>query len=156
MGDRVRLYDNVRLVLGDPEQHPDTGLRLADDVIVNVGCYLSGEGGLQVDAGVLVGAGVKILSAGHAFDGAELDAAIWRNPLTYARVHVQCGAWLAAGVMLLPGVTVGAGAVVGAGSVVTRSVPDFAVAAGNPARVIRYRDGFQPQKSRFWFRTVRR
>jgi len=41
--------------------------------------------------------------------------------------------------MILPGVRIGDGAVVGAGSVVTRDVPAMAIAAGNPARVIRMR-----------------
>ena len=41
--------------------------------------------------------------------------------------------------MILSGVTIGDGAVVGAGSVVARSVPAYAVVAGNPARVVKYR-----------------
>jgi len=47
--------------------------------------------------------------------------------------------WIGFGVTLLSGVTIGDGAAVGACSVVTRDVPPYAIAAGNPARVIRYR-----------------
>lgn len=47
--------------------------------------------------------------------------------------------WLAHGVTILSGVNVGDGAVLAAGAVVTRDVPPYAVVAGNPARVIRYR-----------------
>ena len=41
--------------------------------------------------------------------------------------------------MILPGVNVGNGAVIGAGSVVTKDVPDYAIVAGNPSKIIRYR-----------------
>ena len=50
---------------------------------------------------------------------------------------VKDKAWIGARAIILKGVTIGEGAVVGAGSVVTRDVPDWAVVAGNPARVIR-------------------
>lgn len=46
---------------------------------------------------------------------------------------------LSHGVVVVSGVTIGDGAVIGAGSVVTRNIPAFAIAAGNPARVIKYR-----------------
>lgn len=54
-----------------------------------------------------------------------------------APVRIGNKAWIGFGSILLPGVSVGEGAVVGAGSVVTRDVPPWTVAAGNPARVIR-------------------
>jgi len=47
--------------------------------------------------------------------------------------------WIADNVMILPGVNIGDGAVVGAGSVVTKSVPPYTIAAGNPAGVIKRR-----------------
>src|SRR5271169_5149050 len=52
-------------------------------------------------------------------------------------VRVKKGAWLGQNVVVCPGVTIGKGAVIGANSVVTRDVPDFAVAAGAPARVVK-------------------
>ena len=52
---------------------------------------------------------------------------------------IGCDAWLGVNVTVLRGRTIGHGACVGAGSVVTRDIPPYAVAAGNPARVIRMR-----------------
>ena len=55
------------------------------------------------------------------------------------RIVIGNDVWIGANACVLPGVTVGDGAVIGAGSVVTRDVPPYAVAAGCPAKVIKYR-----------------
>jgi phosphonate metabolism protein (transferase hexapeptide repeat family) len=55
------------------------------------------------------------------------------------RVTLGHDVWLGHGVIVLPGVTIGTGAAIGAGAVVTKDIPPFAVAVGNPARVIRFR-----------------
>lgn len=47
--------------------------------------------------------------------------------------------WVGAGSIILTGVTIGNGAIVAAGSVVTKDVPDFAIVAGNPAKVVKFR-----------------
>jgi phosphonate metabolism protein (transferase hexapeptide repeat family) len=60
----------------------------------------------------------------------------------WRRSHRVClgnDVWLGHGVIVLPGVTIGSGAAIGAGAVVTRDVPPFAVAVGNPARILRFR-----------------
>jgi virginiamycin A acetyltransferase len=54
-------------------------------------------------------------------------------------VAIGHAVWIGDSVIVLPGVNIGNGAVIGAGSVVTKSIPPFAVAAGNPAKVIRNR-----------------
>jgi len=55
------------------------------------------------------------------------------------RVRIGHDVWIGRSAIVLPGVEIGNGAVVGAGSVVTKSVPPYAIVAGNPARLIRYR-----------------
>lgn len=47
--------------------------------------------------------------------------------------------WIGNGAKVLQGVTIGDGAVVGAGAIVTKDVPPYAIVAGNPAKIIRYR-----------------
>jgi acetyltransferase-like isoleucine patch superfamily enzyme len=55
----------------------------------------------------------------------------------FKRVHIGRGAYLGVNAIILPGVTIGEGSIIGAGSVVTKDVPPYSVAVGNPARVIR-------------------
>jgi len=56
-------------------------------------------------------------------------------------VHLCTGCWIGIGAVILPGVRVGRNAVVAANAVVTKDVPDYAVVAGIPARVIKRLDG---------------
>jgi maltose O-acetyltransferase len=53
--------------------------------------------------------------------------------------------WIASRVIILPGVTVHKGAILGAGAVVTKDVPEYAVVGGNPAKIIKFRNGDQIQ-----------
>jgi acetyltransferase-like isoleucine patch superfamily enzyme len=55
------------------------------------------------------------------------------------RVSIGHDVWIGHSAIVLPGVEIGNGAVVGAGAVVTKSVPPYAIVAGNPAKLIRYR-----------------
>lgn len=142
LGDEVSLFDHNRLLLGDVTINLDARIQIGARSIINVGGYISGEGGLQIGEEVLIGPHVRIFSAGHAIHGGDIS--IYRNPLTYATVNIGDGAWIGGGSTILPGVQIGKGAVVGAGSVVTRDVPAFAIVAGNPAKIIRYRSGNEP------------
>lgn len=139
LADGVSLYAQTRLVLGDVTADPCVGIRIGARTIVNVGGYLSGEGGLDIGEDVLIGPHAKLLSAGHAID--EGDVVIARNRITRGRIVVEDGAWIGAGAIVLEGVTIGRGAVVAAGALVRQDVPAGMVAAGMPARLIRSRRG---------------
>lgn len=61
----------------------------------------------------------------------------WSN-VQRKKVVIKDKAWIGFNSIILKGVTIGEGAIIAAGSVVTKDVPDFAVVAGNPARIIKY------------------
>ena len=65
--------------------------------------------------------------------GVEKDGRI------YKRVVIKNDVWIGANSVIMPGVIIGNGAIIGAGAVVTKDVPDYAIVAGVPAKVIRYR-----------------
>ncbi len=90
------------------------------------------------------GPGAKVLGSSHT--GFPIDQPIIETDLEICPVHVGAWADIGTGSILLPGITVGKGSIVGAGAVVTRDVPSFAIVAGVPARFVRWRDGYQPEK----------
>jgi acetyltransferase-like isoleucine patch superfamily enzyme len=88
---------------------------------------------------VLLGSNVSVMngSAQHGTD--RLDVPIREQPGAWPRVTIGRDSWVGDRAVVMA--DVGAHCVVGAGSVVTRPVPDFAVAVGSPARVVRFRNG---------------
>lgn len=112
-------------------------LEVGDGTWIGQRCFLHAAGGIRIGRNVGIGPEVKILTSVHEESGRALP--ILHAPLRFAPVVVEDDADLGVGAILLPGVTVGRGAQIGAGAVVTRDVPAYAVAAGNPARVLRER-----------------
>lgn len=82
---------------------------------------------------------MKILGGGHIFD--RKDVSIGKQGcLPKSRLEIGDDVWLGNNCTILGKVKrIGTGAVVGACAVVTKDVPDYAVVAGNPARIIKYR-----------------
>ncbi len=112
-------------------------------------CHFGGQlGGVEIGAGTFLGrvrieaeAAVRIGRCVCINDGAWIltashDVTDPRWGVVRAPVIVDDSAWIGMRAIILPGVTVGYGAVVGAGAVVSKDVPPFCVAVGNPARIV--------------------
>src|SRR6202166_4148556 len=84
------------------------------------------------------GPGAKVLGSTHTAE--PLDVPIITTGLVIQAVRVGVGADIGMNSSILPGVHIGAHSIVGAGSVVTHDVPDYAIVAGAPARVLRFRN----------------
>jgi len=100
-------------------------------------CFFHSAGDITIGRNVGVGPGVRILTSSHAEEG--ISKPILHSRIELAAVTIGDGADIGIGAIVLPGVTIGRGAQVGAGAVVADDVPDFAVVAGVPARVLRMR-----------------
>jgi acetyltransferase-like isoleucine patch superfamily enzyme len=121
-----------------------------------VGAYSYGEGltpgtfpsGVTIGRYVSIASGVRVFLRNHPIERLSLHPFFYNSHLGFLKkdsiasgsLEIGHDAWLGERVIIAPGCTrIGIGAVVGAGAVVTKSVPDFATVAGNPARLIRYR-----------------
>lgn len=115
-------------------------IEIQKDATVGRNCKISSHtficSGVHIEDGVFVGHGVMFINDVYPRavnpDGTQQTEADWKMMETFIRK----GASIGSNATILGGVTVGVGAMVGAGAVVTRDVPDFAIVAGVPARVI--------------------
>jgi len=112
-------------------------MTIGDGTWIGQQCFFHAAAGLTIGARVGIGPGVRIITSVHQEAGR--DVPVLFSPIEMAPVTIEDDADLGVGSIILPGVTVGKGAIVGAGAVVTADVPPYAVVAGVPAKVLRYR-----------------
>lgn len=131
-----RVYPRVTLYHSDLGGH---SYIMADAEVgfTSIGNYVS------IATGFMVG-------LGHPMNLLTASPVAWRpwmpncpfegqTSYEYECSHIGSDVWIGAKVIVKAGVTIGNGAIIGAGSVVTRDIPPFTVAAGNPCKVIRDR-----------------
>jgi acetyltransferase-like isoleucine patch superfamily enzyme len=108
---------------------------IGDRVLVGRGSGIVGHRRVQIGDDVFTGHHVYITDANHGYE--DRSVPIGRQFAPTRPVRIGSGSWLGHGTIVLPGADIGVNVVVGAGSVVSGALPDFSVAAGNPARVVR-------------------
>ena len=113
-------------------------LVIGDRTWIGQQVFMHAAGGIAIGVRVGIGPGVKILTSTHELPD-DPTTPIMDGALRLAAVTLCDGCDIGTGAIILPGVRVGVGAQVGAGAVVTSDVPDGAIVAGVPARVLRTR-----------------
>lgn len=154
LGKNVRLYAFVNLYgceIGD-ETSIGTFVEIQKGVKVGARCKIQSHTficeGVTIEDEVFVGHNVNFLNdrwpAAVTEDGKRKDESDWKLERTLVKRRAAIGS----GAVILPGLTIGERAVVGAGAVVTKDVPDAAVVAGNPARVLPHSVGASGESRR--------
>ncbi|WP_327667701.1 acyltransferase [Streptomyces sp. NBC_00485] len=127
-------------------------LRLGDDSYIAAHAYVTGElttgadctlnpfttvrGTVVLGDGVRIGAHTSLLGFNHSM---APDRPVFQQPLSSRGIKVGDDVWIGSHVVVVDGVTIGDHCVIGAGAVVTKDLPAWTVAAGNPARPLRDR-----------------
>jgi acetyltransferase-like isoleucine patch superfamily enzyme len=116
----------------------DPVVSIGDRVLIGRGSGIVGHLSITIEDDVWTGHNVYITDQNHGYEDASRPISLQTQP--ERPVRIGSGSWLGHGVVVLPGVTIGRHVAVGAQSVVTKDLPDYCVAVGNPARIIRVRD----------------
>ena len=115
----------------------DAMLEISDGVYIGRFVQINCMKSIHIGKNVMLADRVYIADNSHCFD--KRDIPISQQGFQFrGEVMLADGCWIGCGAVIMPGVKVGKNAVVGANAVVTKDVPDFAIVAGVPAKIIRY------------------
>lgn len=156
-GERV-FVDNF-VYLEGMTTHPHGGVEIGDRTYIHMFCFISadyqgfvrigknctinqdtkihGAGGVTIGDNVMIAGQTMIIAFSHGFENLQIP--MYEQPVICKGVTIASDVWIGAGSRILDGVTIGKGAIIGAGSVVTHDVPELAIVAGVPARLLHYR-----------------
>ena len=123
IGHHVYIGAGSRIWSGSEE-----GISIEDDVLISHNVTIIDSDSHEIDNIERMESHRKILKYGHPK----------QNPgVKVSPIKIKKHAWISYNCSILKGITIGEGSIIGAGSVVTKDIPDYVLAAGNPAKVIK-------------------
>ena len=136
IGDDVTILNNARIAV--------YGATKNSSIIIGNRCYIGfgftilskASNKIIIGDDVLIASNVCITNENHGINP-EDEIPYMNQDITGDDISIGAGSWIGQNVCILPGVVIGKKSIIGAGSVVTKSVPDYSIAVGNPARVIK-------------------
>ncbi len=139
IGNHFKSGDNLRLQCW-PILDNEPELIIKNDVSVMSFCQFSCAKRIYIENGCLLGDNVFITDNFHGSNLTKEELLIPpanRSIYPKGEVIIKENVWIGRNCCIMPGVTIGKGCIIGANSVVTHDIPDYSVAAGTPAKVIK-------------------
>ena len=130
MGDRavIESFSTINNGVGD--------LFIGHDTLVGIGNVLIGP--LRIGSNVIMAQNIVVSGLNHIYE--DIHVPIVKQNVTTAAIYIGDDSWIGANAVITAGVSIGKHCVIAGGSVVTKNIPDYSVAVGNPARVIKQYD----------------
>ncbi|MBA3695846.1 MAG: acyltransferase [Methylotenera sp.] len=131
IGCNVSISDNVIL-----DVHHGS-INLHDNVAIGPFVVMYGEGGVSIGDYTMIATHSTIVATSHVFESTRIPMKLQG---TIAKgIAIADDVWIGAHAVIQDGISIDTGAIIGSGSIVTRSVPEYTIVAGVPAKVIRSR-----------------
>jgi acetyltransferase-like isoleucine patch superfamily enzyme len=144
IGDGVLIRNGLRLEVVDPQN--DVVISIGNNVNIEQNCHIIGRVKVIIGNNVTITGNCSIVDVSHPFEDIHEKKKIGdRISNVEQPVIIGDGSFIGFGAHISPGVTLGKNCVVGAGSVVTKSMPDYSVVTGVPAKIIK-RYSFEEDK----------
>jgi acetyltransferase-like isoleucine patch superfamily enzyme len=142
LGNSVSLRKNAWLNVADVNSSTEPAIVIEDDCAIGTQTIISARNLIHIERDVLIAQWVLIVDHNHAYE--DITIPIVKQGITEGgRIRIGQGCWIARGAVILcpkGELTIGRNCVIAANSVVTRSIPDYSLVAGLPARVMRQYD----------------
>ena len=137
-GRGLYLANNTRICWGvQLTVVKDARLIIGESCFIGPQVRVSCHERIAIGNNCLIAGSVSIHDNNHIFE--NIDIPITQQGFTSSPVTIGDDVWIGTRTIILPGVKIGNHSIIGAGSVVTKDVPEWAIVAGNPAKLIRYR-----------------
>jgi acetyltransferase-like isoleucine patch superfamily enzyme len=144
LGNSVSLRKDAWLNVADnsPDREAEPAIILEDNCHIGYGSIISAKNRIHLERDVLVGQQVIIVDHNHAYE--DISIPVVKQDITEGgRIRIGQGSWIGRGAAIIcpkGELVIGRNCVIAVNSVVTRSIPDYSVVVGMPARIIRQYD----------------
>jgi acetyltransferase-like isoleucine patch superfamily enzyme len=113
-------------------------IEIGKNIVIGEYSTIQGQGGVILEDNVLLASHVHFISNHHQYT--NVNQPIKNQPNIPGKIRVKENTWIGINVVILSGVTIGKHCIIGSGSIVKFDIPDYSVAVGNPAKVIKMYD----------------
>ncbi len=133
----ITIRDNVFIGRNSILSCKNGDIELDEYANIGVFCNISSNSKLKIGKKVLIGPHCSLFATEHRSERADIPIA--DQGWTSKGIRIEDNVWIGAGVIVLDGVIIGRDSIVGAGAVVSEDIPEFSIAIGIPAKVVKKR-----------------